>query len=175
MKKVFLGLGSNLGRRDETLHAAKKLIGESIGAVIRASSVYETEPWGFESDKEFLNMVLVVETDLPPSGILGRILMIESQLGRTRYRCGFHYLSRSIDIDILFYDNEILDQESLKIPHPRLHERRFVMVPLAEIAPDQIHPVFKKTILELLRECEDDGKVREYRGGLYRNPLSAKL
>jgi 2-amino-4-hydroxy-6-hydroxymethyldihydropteridine diphosphokinase len=108
-------------------------------------------------------MVLSVETDLPPSGVLGRILMIESQLGRIRYRCGFKYLSRCIDIDILLYDNEITDQEALKIPHPRLHERRFVLVPLAEIASGLIHPVFNKTILELLKECKDNGKVKKYK------------
>jgi 2-amino-4-hydroxy-6-hydroxymethyldihydropteridine diphosphokinase len=163
MKTVFLGLGSNLGNRAEILQAAKKMIGESVGAIISISSVYETEPWGFESDKEFLNMVLSVETDLPPSGVLGRILMIESQLGRIRYRCGFKYLSRCIDIDILLYDNEITDQEALKIPHPRLHERRFVLVPLAEIASGLIHPVFNKTILELLKECKDNGKVKKYK------------
>ena len=122
---------------------AKKMIEESIGSVVSVSSVYETEPWGFESDNEFLNMVLCVETDLSPSGLLGRILMIESQLGRIR--CENQYSSRNIDIDILLYNNEIVNEAALEIPHPRMHERRFVLVPLAEIAPELIHPVLKKS------------------------------
>ncbi len=163
MKKVFLGLGSNIGEREETLKTAKKMIAESVGSVSSVSSVYETEPWGFESENEFLNMVLSVDTDLTPSGILGRILMIESQLGRIR--CEDKNSSRSIDIDILLYSNEVVKEAALEIPHPRLHLRKFVLVPLAEIAPELMHPVFNKTILVLLKECKDDGKVRKYKEG----------
>jgi 2-amino-4-hydroxy-6-hydroxymethyldihydropteridine diphosphokinase len=162
MKKVFLGLGSNLGERAEILQEAKKMIGETIGTVISVSSVYETEPWGFDSDKEFLNIVLSVETDLSPSGLLGRILMIESQLGRIRFRCGDKYLSRNIDIDILLYNDEIFKEAALEIPHPRLHLRKFVLIPLAEIAPEAFHPELKKTVRELLDECEDNGRVSKY-------------
>jgi 2-amino-4-hydroxy-6-hydroxymethyldihydropteridine diphosphokinase len=157
MKKVFLALGSNLGDREDNLHQAEIRITESVGPVIKTSSIYETEPWGFESDDKFLNMVMCVETDLSPSGLLGRILMIESQLGRVRSET--HYASRNIDIDILFYENEVLNEEALKIPHPLMHERRFVMIPMAEIAPDLIHPVLKKSIKSLLKSCKDHSKV----------------
>lgn len=161
MKKVFLGLGSNLGDRAENLHEAKIRIGESIGKIVSESSVYETEPWGFESKDEFLNMVLCIETDLSPSGLLGRILMIESQLGRVRYET--RNASRNIDVDILMYNDEIIDGTSLQIPHPRMHDRRFVMAPLSEIAPDIIHPVLKKSMKDLLESCPDTGKFRLYK------------
>jgi 2-amino-4-hydroxy-6-hydroxymethyldihydropteridine diphosphokinase len=160
MKKVFLGLGSNLGDRVENLRETKVRIEESIGAVVSASSVYETEPWGFVSDTDFLNMVLCVETDLSPSGLLGRILMIESQLGRIRRESQFS--SRKIDIDILLYNNEIVNEAALKIPHPRMHKRRFVMVPLAEIAPSFIHPLLKKSIKSILKSCPDTSRVKKY-------------
>ena len=160
MKKVFLGLGSNLEDRAANLNDAKIRIEESIGSVVSASSVYETEPWGFESDEAFLNVVLCVETDLTPSGLLGRILMIESQLGRIR--CGQKYSSRSIDIDILLYNNEIVNEAALKIPHPGMHERRFVLVPLSEIASGFIHPVLKKSVGSLLKSCSDKSRVVMY-------------
>jgi 2-amino-4-hydroxy-6-hydroxymethyldihydropteridine diphosphokinase len=168
MKKVFIGLGSNLGDRMEYLREAKSMIGELIGPVVTESAVYETEPWGFESDNEFLNMVLCAETDLSPSGLLGRILMIESQLGRIRSEA--RYSSRNIDIDILLYNSEIINETALIIPHPRMQERRFVLVPLNEIAPELKHPVLKKSIKALLEECKDNSKVE-----LHNNPLSAKL
>jgi 2-amino-4-hydroxy-6-hydroxymethyldihydropteridine diphosphokinase len=160
MKKVFLGLGSNLGNREENLNKAKVMIGSSIGSVISSSSLYETEPWGFESKEEFLNMVICIETKLSPSGLLGRILMIESQLGRVR--CDTKYSSRVIDIDILLYDNDIVNEEALIIPHPKIEERRFVLVPLAEIAPDLIHPVLNKSLKSLLQTCSDKSSVVIY-------------
>jgi 2-amino-4-hydroxy-6-hydroxymethyldihydropteridine diphosphokinase len=160
MKKVFLALGSNLGDREEYLHLAEIRIAESIGPVVKTSSIYETEPWGFKSDNKFLNKVLCVETDLSPSGLLERILIIESQLGRVRGVT--HYASRNIDIDILFYENEVLNEEALKIPHPLMHERGFVIVPMAEIAPDLIHPVLKTSIQTLLKQCKDNSRVIKY-------------
>lgn len=161
MKKAFLGLGSNLGDREEYLQKAKVSIEESIGPVVSASSVYETEPWGFGNDKKFLNMVICIETSLSPSGLLEMILVIESQLGRIR--CEKQYSSRNIDIDILLYNNEIVDEAALKIPHPRMHERKFVLVPLCEIASGLTHPVLNKSIESLLKSCKDNRSVRKHK------------
>lgn len=160
MKIVFLGLGTNLQNREGNLEHAVAGIKKNIGPVLMSSSIYETEPWGFQSDKEFLNMVVKVCTNLTPSGLLGRILMIESLLGRIRGPV--RYSSRLIDIDILLYEDMIVDEESLKIPHPLLHERRFVLVPLCELAPDMMHPVLKKTFADLLEICKDKGVVRPH-------------
>ena len=157
MKKVFLGIGTNLGDREACLKSAIECIRESIGSVVCTSSVYETEPWGFSSDDQFLNMTVEVETALKPSGLLGRMLMIEARMGRLR--SGKGYSSRLIDLDILLYSNKILNTKSLIIPHPRLHERKFVLVPLCEIAPDFVHPVLKNDIKTLLRDCKDKSKV----------------
>jgi len=160
MKIVFLGIGTNLGNRKNNLEHAVARIKEYIGAVLNSSSVYETEPWGFQADDKFLNMVVKVDTELTPSGLLGRILMIESLLGRQRG--SERYSSRVIDIDILFYEDMIVDEESLKIPHPLLARRRFVLVPLCELASDMVHPVLKKSITELLEICEDEGVVKKF-------------
>lgn len=157
MNKVFLGLGTNLGDREANLKMAIESIIENIGPVVSSSSVYETEPWGFRTKDLFLNMVAGVETKLKPSGLLGRMLMIEAKMGRLR--SGKEYSSRIIDLDILLYGEEILDSKSLVIPHPKLHERRFVLVPLCEIAPDLVHPVLKKSIKQLLSECPDKNNV----------------
>ncbi|MDQ1332310.1 MAG: dihydroneopterin aldolase / 2-amino-4-hydroxy-6-hydroxymethyldihydropteridine diphosphokinase [Bacteroidota bacterium] len=158
MKGVFLGIGSNLGKRDDNILEAIKKIRELIGPVVNSSSVYETKPWGFRSKNDFLNMVIEVDTKLKPSGLLGRLLMIESLLGRVRK--GKKYTSRIIDIDILLYNDMVMENEVLVIPHPRMHERKFVLVPLCEIAPDFMHPLLKKSISELLKECPDKSKIR---------------
>jgi len=160
MKPVFLGIGTNLGEREENLRKAIKLIEEHIGSITEESSVYETEPWGFQSETSFFNMVIKIETNLTPSGLLGRILMIEAMMGRLREGQG--YKSRIIDIDILFFGSRIFENKILKIPHPRIQERRFVLVPLSEIAGDLLHPVFKKSIQELLQECKDKSKVLKH-------------
>ena len=157
MKTVFLGIGTNLGEREENLRRAITLIGEHIGIITRVSSVYETEPWGFKSETTFLNMVAMVETKLTPSGLLGRILMIEAMMGRLRE--GKAYMPRVIDIDILFFGSRIFENKVLTSPHPRIQERRFVLVPLSEIAGDLVHPVFKKSIQELLKKCKDKSEV----------------
>jgi 2-amino-4-hydroxy-6-hydroxymethyldihydropteridine diphosphokinase len=160
MKKVFLGIGTNLGERGTNIKEAVTAIGKNIGTVLQCSSLYETEPWGFKSENQFLNMVLEVETELTPSGVLGAILMIEAFLGRSRD--GKQYSSRVIDIDILLYEDMIIDEVSLKVPHPLMHERRFVLMPLCEIAAEVVHPVLKKSIGALLESCDDKSEVKMY-------------
>ena len=160
MKRVYIGLGTNLGNREQNLESALSRIAEVIGIIIARSSVYETEPWGFLSENKFLNMVIAVDTDLSPSGLLGRLLMIESLLGRLRST--EKYTSRTIDLDILLYGKRIIDTIALKIPHPRMPQRKFVLVPLSEIASDYVHPVLKKRISVLLDECKDKGSVTKF-------------
>ena len=161
MNIVFLGIGTNLGNRGNNLKEAVSLIEEHIGQVLKSSFIYETEPWGFQSGDEFLNMVVKVETKLIPSGIMERILMIESLMGRVRGEK--QYSSRVIDIDILLYERMVIDEKNLKVPHPLMHERKFVLVPLCEIEPDMVHPVLNKTISSLLKSCKDKSKVRKCR------------
>lgn len=162
MGTVFLGIGSNLGVRETNLRKAVESIEDNIGRIIKTSSVYETEPWGFISENKFLNMVAEVETDLALSAVLAAILKIELLLGRIRNEN--RYSSRAIDIDILLYEDKIIDEINLKIPHPLMHERRFVLVPLSEIAPDLIHPVLKKSSADLLKSCSDTSVVRKHQG-----------
>ena len=158
---VHLGIGTNLGDRGKNIDEALRLIGEHIGRVMRMSSLFETEPWGFSSESSFLNMAVEVNTRFKPSGLLGRILMIEAQMGRLRDSKG--YASRLIDIDILLCGDTVLDTASLKIPHPELHKRKFALVPLKEIAGDLIHPKLGKTIKAILKECPDRSRVRKYK------------
>jgi 2-amino-4-hydroxy-6-hydroxymethyldihydropteridine diphosphokinase len=161
MKRVFLGIGTNLGDREANMKEAIAKIEEYIGRVLASSSVYETEPWGFKTGSDFLNIVLKVETELIPSGLLGRILMIESQFGRIRGEK--KYSSRVIDIDILLYGDQVIDEESIKIPHPLMHERKFVLIPLCEIEPNMLHPVLKEPFSYLLQNCKDKSRVQKSR------------
>ena len=143
---VYLALGSNMGNRLANLKAAISNLTPQM-AVKDKSSVYETPPWGFTEQAQFLNQVVMVKTYLKPQALLDHLKRLETALGRVP---NFQNGPRLIDIDILFYDDLVLDSPPLVIPHPRLHERAFVLVPLAEIAPDLVHPVLRKPIHELL-------------------------
>lgn len=160
MSRIFLGIGTNLGDREANIKNAITMTEEMVGHVICSSSVWETEPWGFESKDMFLNVVIEVETRLTTLEVMERILEIETKMGRLR--SGKRYSSRLIDIDILLSGDIILNTGSLIIPHPRLHERRFVLMPLSEIAPGLVHPVLGKDIATLLEECADTGKVKKW-------------
>lgn len=157
---IHLLLGSNRGDRLTLLHHAVESIELQIGTIVNFSSVYETQPWGFHDDIPFLNQVLCVRTGLNPFQVLEKILQIETDLGRTRK--SKNYSSRTIDIDILFFENQTVDNAQLVIPHPRMHLRRFTLKPLAEISGTLVHPVLGKTISELLDSCEDQSKVCIY-------------
>jgi 2-amino-4-hydroxy-6-hydroxymethyldihydropteridine diphosphokinase len=147
MKKVYLGLGSNLGNREEMLQTALRHLHRPDLRILRVSSVYETEPVGLREQHWFLNLVAEAETSLFPMQLLARIGKIERQLGRKRTVPNG---PRTIDIDILFYGTSVIRTSTLEIPHPRLAERRFVLEPLAELAPELRHPVARKTVRELL-------------------------
>lgn len=146
MAEVFLALGSNLGERKDTLLHAIHLLGEHLREEV-VSSLYETEPVGGIEQPLFLNCVVKGTTDESPLELLRHCLLIEQALGRVRT---VRFGPRTLDIDLLFYDETTLSTQELTLPHPRLHERAFVLVPLAEIAPNLLHPVYQKTISELL-------------------------
>ena len=165
MNEVFILLGSNQGDRVDFLARASLLITRKAGEIIKSSAVYETESWGFDADVPFLNQVVEIRTGLGPEKLLDELLGIETELGRHRpfESCGCAvrdgYSSRTIDLDILFYGQQLVFTEHLMIPHPRLHERRFSLIPLEEIAPAFIHPLLKKSISVLLKECKDPLRV----------------
>lgn len=152
LHNVFLSLGSNLGDRGENLQKALADIEDKIGKVIATSSFYVTEPVGFESENDFLNAVCEVRTKLQPSEILEISQSIEKDMGRSEKSENKVYLDRIIDIDLLLYDDEILKSPDLILPHPHLHERLFVLQPLAEIAGEFMHPVLHKTINQIKEE-----------------------
>ncbi len=154
--KVFLGLGSNLGNREENLLKAQKLIDKKVGKVHSKSSIYETAAWGITEQNAFLNQVLEIETVFSPDAVLHLLLKIEKNMGRIRE---IKWGERSIDIDVLYYNNEIISTENLVVPHPFIQERKFVLVPLCEIAPVFIHPRLKQSNLELLEKCQDSGEI----------------
>ena len=156
---IYLLLGSNLGDRARLMQTAADEIGARIGKVIRASSLYETAPWGGIEQPAFLNQVLEIKTDLAPEEILRIILEIEHEAGRVRYE---RWGARHLDIDILYFGKTVMDTPRLTVPHPRLHERRFTLVPLTEIAPDFVHPALEKTNAELLEMCGDGEEVKKW-------------
>lgn len=159
MPKVYLLLGGNLGNRTLYLQQARESINQRVGSIAQTSKVYETAAWGKTDQPTFLNQVLEVETMLSPEEVLQRINHIEQELGRVRQE---HWGARVIDIDILFYDELVLQTQRLTIPHPQLHLRRFTLMPLAEIAPDLVHPVLGQRIHVLLENCPDALEVKVF-------------
>jgi len=159
MIDVYLLLGSNLGDRELLLHTAVLLIGQDIAPVIKTSAVYETQSWGKTDAPDYLNQVVYLQTDKPAEEILEKILNIELEMGRKREE---KWGSRIIDIDILLYGDEVIDEPGLIVPHPEMHKRRFTLEPLGEIAPKLVHPVFRKNILALKNELNDDLVVKKF-------------
>jgi 2-amino-4-hydroxy-6-hydroxymethyldihydropteridine diphosphokinase len=159
MATIYLSLGSNKGDREKYIARAIEALGACEVRITRKSSLYETEPVETSSKGWFLNCVVEAQTDLLPPQLMHRLLDIERALGRRRRVLRG---PRFIDIDILFYEDRVVSSEQLEIPHPRMADRRFVLVPFAEIAPDVRHPVFKRTIAELLAETPDRSEVRPY-------------
>lgn len=153
MATVYLSLGTNLGDKSRNIRTATELLAERVGGIRALSSFYDTKPWGFESEHSFLNAALVIETFLGPFELLNATQSIETAMGRSGKSNGT-YADRLIDIDILMYEDLVLSSKDLILPHPLMHERSFVLVPLAEIAASLLHPVLKKTIKELCKETE---------------------
>ncbi|MGB4774578.1 MAG: 2-amino-4-hydroxy-6-hydroxymethyldihydropteridine diphosphokinase [Daejeonella sp.] len=158
MRYIYLLLGSNLGDRKQYLANAVQMLSNTVGPVIQQSSLYQTSAWGNTSQPDFINQVIYCQTGLDPYRLMEEIISIENSLGRERVE---KWGSRTIDIDILFYGNEIIHEKDLVIPHPHLHERRFTLAPLAEIAPQFIHPVFHQTITELYLNLDDNLQVKK--------------
>jgi 2-amino-4-hydroxy-6-hydroxymethyldihydropteridine diphosphokinase len=158
MNQTYLLIGGNLGNRLENLAESRRLIEANAGQVSKSSSLYETEAWGMEDQPAFLNQVLRLDTELDPRQLLATILDIEHQMGRERIQ---KFGPRSIDIDILFFNDAIIDEPGLSIPHPQLHLRRFTLDPLNEIASSFLHPVLKKSVSALLKECPDQLAVKK--------------
>ena len=157
MIKLYILLGGNLGDKRKVFSEARAKLSQQVGTITNQSVLYETEPWGFQSDDIFWNQVLEISTALSPEEVLQQTQQVERELGRIRK--ANQYDSRIIDIDILFYGDQIIQTENLVVPHPRLQERKFALVPLCQIAPELIHPVIQKSIRQLLDECADALKV----------------
>jgi len=158
MNTCFLLLGGNIGDKEDSLKKAVALLEQKLGSTPKKSSIFITGAWGNENQPEFYNQAIAIETILSAVELLKIVLEIEEQLGRKRNNDKWQ--ERIIDIDILFYNNDIIDLPELKIPHPFIQERKFVLAPMNEIAGNFIHPILKKTIKKLLNECEDVLEVR---------------
>lgn len=150
-----------MGNKDGIFAQASLYINNRCGRVVKVSASYESEPWGFETEEWFLNRVIVVETDKDPKDLLCQLLEIEHELGRERHPEIEGYTSRTADLDILYFGNRVICTETLIVPHPRLHRRRFALMPMCEVAPNLVHPVFGLTQTELLERCPDTLKVKK--------------
>jgi 2-amino-4-hydroxy-6-hydroxymethyldihydropteridine diphosphokinase len=159
MNEAYLILGGNIADRMEYLNRAKEELLVKPIRIIRLSSIYESEPWGSESQLYYLNQVIQIETSLSAEALLENIKMIEQKLKRIRSKTNRN-ADRTIDIDILFYNLQIITSDELEIPHPRLHLRKFVLVPMMELDPFLMHPIIHKTIKEILQQCDDPLKVK---------------
>ncbi len=155
---VVIGLGANLGNRKNSIDSATRAI-RKHGELVSISSIYETSAWGYDSQNNYYNVCVELKTALEPVPLLDELLKIENELGRTRSHSG--YEDRLIDIDILLFGNRIESLSSLKIPHPHFHNRKFVLVPMNEIMQNRVHPIFNKTINELLNLCLDSTQIRK--------------
>jgi 2-amino-4-hydroxy-6-hydroxymethyldihydropteridine diphosphokinase len=157
-KKAYVGLGSNLGEREHLIRSAAEFLNLTPDTeLVRVSSLYDTKPVGDLEQPDYLNAVSIVLTELPAQRLLWNLLLIESKLGRSRRR---RWEPRPIDLDLLFYQDEVLDQPGLTVPHPEAHKRGFVLVPMNELAPNLIHPVLGKTMAELLEGLALQGSIR---------------
>ena len=163
MRKIYLSIGSNKGNRYSFIKEALRLIQKDIGEVILISKIYETKSWGFQSD-DFLNLCILIKSELIPAELIIKLKNLEERIGRERNNEKIE--AREIDIDILFYSDEIVNQKDLIIPHQRLHLRNFVLYPLNDIAADFIHPILLKSVNKLLNECEDNDTPKESLLGL---------
>jgi 2-amino-4-hydroxy-6-hydroxymethyldihydropteridine diphosphokinase len=161
MNEVYLCLGGNLGNCLTTFKAVCGLLEQQVGKIAQQSSIYSSQAWGMNNAPDFFNQVLKLETDLSARGLMNVLLEIEHTLGRERTEGVAGYQNRLVDIDILFFNANIIKTDSLEIPHPRLHLRRFVLEPLNEIAPNYMHPVLHKPVNELLALCTDTGELKK--------------
>jgi len=159
MHQVFLGIGGNTGNKHENFDKVYTFIKNELGDIIKRSSVYETPPWGFESEENFWNQVIIVETQFSPEKLLKNIAQIENRFGRERVKG--KYTSREMDIDILYFDDLIMNIEKLTIPHPQISNRLFVLLPLAEIAPEFVHPLLRLNSLQMLKNCSDSSTIKK--------------
>ncbi len=158
MNKAYLIVGSNMGNSKELLLHATSIIASTVGAVTRASSFYATAAWGNENQPDFLNQIIVIDTNFTALALLKAVLAIEKKMGRVRT---FKNSPRIIDIDILFFNNEVINTKNLIVPHPEIQNRRFVLIPLNELAPTLIHPLLNRTIKELIISCKDSLNVQK--------------
>ena len=150
MTRSYILFGSNQGDKEALLEQACTLINDRCGLLVERSSAYTTEPWGFEAEEWFLNELLVVETEMEPDELMDALLGIEKELGRVRDPKKKGYTSRTVDLDILYYGDKVINTEKVTVPHPRLHLREFALLPLCEIIPDFLHPVFNLSQTQLL-------------------------